>query len=357
MIVEKGAVRTAEAQETVLVLNRGSSSLKFGLFSVGETSTDELLASEIEAPGAGTAAFEQIEQILAGRRFGPPTAIGHRIVHGGSELREHSLIDLDTIALIEQAVPFAPVHDPESLALIRLAQAHFSGLPQVACFDTVFHVTLPEVAHVLPIPREYRSDGLRRYGFHGLSCESVVQQLAGTSPARLVVAHLGNGSSVTAIRDGRSIDTSMGLTPSGGVIMGSRSGDLDPGVLLYLLREKHLDAAKLADLTDSRSGMLGISGISGDIRRLHEAESDSADARLAVAMFCYSTRKQIAGMIAALGGIDVLVFTGGIGENDAAVREAICDGLKWVGEMAIRVVQSREDAMIARHTYEIVRKH
>ena len=331
--------------------------MKFGLFAVAAAEAKELTAGEIEAPGNGTEAFEQIEHFLADRKCAPTTAIGHRIVHGGFQLRDHCLIDLDTIALIERAVAFAPIHNPASLALIRLARAHFADLPQVACFDTAFHATLPEVAHILPLPREYRSDGVRRYGFHGLSCESVVQQLAGTLPARLVVAHLGNGSSVTAIKEGRSIDTSMGLTPSGGVIMGSRSGDLDPGVLLYLLREKHLDAAKLADLIDFHSGMLGISGISGDMRRLHEAETDSADARLAVAMFCYSTRKQIAGMVAALGGIDMLVFTGGVGENDAAVRAAICDGLEWVGGLAIRVIQSREDAMIARHTGEIVRNH
>lgn len=284
------------------MLNLGSSSLKFGLFSVSTDRADELVTGEIEAPDAADTALEQIEQTLADRKCEPPTAIGHRIVHGGFELREHCLIGPDTIAQIEQVVAFAPVHDPASIALIRLARAHFSGLPQVACFDTAFHATLPAVAHVLPIPREYQADGVRRYGFHGLSCESVVRQLAGALPARLVVAHLGNGSSVTAIKDGRSIDTSMGLTPSGGVVMGSRSGDLDPGVLLYLLRDKHLDAAELADLIDFQSGMLGISGISADMRRLHEAEADSADARLAIAMFCYSTRKQIAGMIAALGG-------------------------------------------------------
>ena len=356
MTSENGAVRTADAPETVLVLNRGSSSLKFGLFAVGESRTDELFAGEIEQRGAETAALEQIEQILAARKCAKPTAIGHRIVHGGFQMRDHCLIDLNTIALIEQAAAFAPIHDPAALALIRLAGAHFTDLPQVACFDTAFHATLPEIAHVLPIPREYRADGVRRYGFHGLSCESVVRHLAATLPSRLVVAHLGNGSSVTAIKDGRSIDTSMGLTPSGGVVMGSRSGDLDPGVLLYLLREKHFDAAKLADLIDFRSGMLGISGISGDMRRLHEAEPDSADARLAVAMFCYSTRKQIAGMIAALGGIDMLVFTGGIGENDAVVRAEICDGLEWLSGFTVCVVPSREDEMIARHTYELVKK-
>ncbi|MES2095970.1 MAG: acetate kinase [Pseudomonadota bacterium] len=326
--------------------------MKFGLFSVDDAEATELVSGDIEAPGPE--AFGQIEHILADRKCAAPTAIGHRIVHGGFQLREHCLIDDHTVALLEQASAFAPIHDPASLALIRLAREHFGALPQVACFDTVFHADLPEVAYVLPIPREYRAAGIRRYGFHGLSCESVVRHLAGDVPARLIVAHLGNGSSVTAIRDGRSIDTSMGLTPSGGVIMASRSGDLDPGVLLYLLREKHIDAAELAEMIDFRSGLLGISDISGDMRRLHEAAPTNADARLAIGMFCYSVRKQIAGMIAALGGIDLLVFTGGVGENDDAVRATICAGLDWVDGLAVDVIESREDAMIAAHTRAIV---
>ena len=167
---------------------------------------------------------------------------------------------------------------------------------------------------------ELRSEGIQRYGFHGLSCESIVHQLANDLPYRLVIAHLGNGASVTAVKGGKSIDTSMGLTPTGGVIMGTRSGDLDPGVLVYLMREKKFDSAMLEELVDHRSGLLGISGVGSDMRRLHEAASSNADARLAIQMFCYSVRKQVAAMIAALGGVDLLVFTGGIGENDVEVR-------------------------------------
>src|SRR5450631_2334723 len=201
----------------------------------------------------------------------------------------------------------------------------------MACFDTSFHAELPQVARVLPIAKKWQLQGVRRYGFHGLSCESIVHQLEGDLPRRLVIAHLGNGASITAVRNGQSVDTSMGLTPTGGVIMGTRTGDLDPGVLIYLLREKKLDAAMLEELVDRRSGLLGISGVDSDVRRLHEAAPSSAGARLAIQMFCYSVRKQLAAMVAVLEGVDMLVFTGGIGENDAEVRAAICSGLSWMG--------------------------
>ncbi len=245
----------------------------------------------------------------------------------------------------------------------------------MACLDTAFHAGLPEVARVLPIPREWQSAGIQRYGFHGLSCESILHQLGLDLPDRVIIAHLGNGASVTAVKGGGSIDTSMGLTPTGGVIMGTRSGDLDPGVLVYLMREKKLDAALLEELVDHRCGLLGISGVSSDMRRLHEAASSNPDARLAVQMFCYSVRKQMAGMIAALDGVDLIVFTGGIGENDPEVRAVICDGLSWIGvrltegrnQLAINpisdpasrcpvlVLGSREDEQIVRHPHVALR--
>jgi acetate kinase len=226
---------------------------------------------------------------------------------------------------------------------------------------------------VLPVARELQSEGIQRYGFHGLSCESIVHQLGGDLPNHLVIAHLGNGASVTAIRGGKSIDTSMGLTPTGGVIMGTRSGDLDPGILIYLMREKKFDAAMLEALVDHRSGLLGISGIGSDMRGLHEAASSNADARLAIQMFCYSVRKQVAAMISALGALDLLVFTGGIGENDVETRTAICGGLAWLGvsldearnrsannpisdtrsRSAVYVLPSQEDEQIARHTWAL----
>jgi acetate kinase len=260
------------------------------------------------------------------------------------------------------------------LSVIRFAQENFPELPQVACFDTMFHAGMPEVARTLPIPRELRSDGIQRYGFHGLSCESIMRQLGDKPPDRLVIAHLGNGVSVTAVKGGESVDTSMGLTPSGGVIMGTRCGDIDPGVLVYLVREKNFDAARLEALVDHRAGLLGISGIDGDMRRLHDVSTSNADARLAIRMFCYSIRKQVAAMAAVLDGLDLLVFTGGIGEHDAEVRDQICGGLSWLGishdqardqalrspinhsrpRSVVRVIPSQEDVQIAVHTWELV---
>jgi acetate kinase len=380
---------------TVLALNSGSSSLKFGLYRVGSSRTDMLLGGEAESigdrqgrfhargPGAEALLSEtlsipsqreaiiRIGRALADAGMPAPAAIGHRIVHGGPTLRQHCLIDDAVLRRLEAATGFAPLHIPAALSVISFAQAHFPGLPQVACFDTTFHADMAEVARVLPISRDLQRDGIQRYGFHGLSCESIVHQLAGEPPSRLVIAHLGNGASVTAVKGGKSIDTSMGLTPTGGVMMGTRSGDLDPGVLIYLMREKGFDAAMLEDLVDHRSGLLGISGLASDMRSLHQAAAAHADARLAVAMFCYSVRKQVAAMIAALEGADLVVFTGGIGENDADARAAICAGLSWIGvsldqarnraasnpisdsasRCPVLVLPSQEDEQIARHTW------
>jgi acetate kinase len=387
----------ARPQLDVLALNSGSSSLKFGLYRVGSSRIEKLFCGEAESIGdkngkwhakdsRGNAlisetasipsqreAIIRIGELLVNSKMPRPVAIGHRIVHGGPKLRQHCLIDDPVLTQLEAATAFAPLHIPPTLSLIRFAQEHFPGLPQVACFDTTFHTELPSVARVLPIPKELQSEGIQRYGFHGLSCESIMLQLALDPPNRLVIAHLGNGASVTAVKGGKSIDTSMGLTPNGGVIMGTRSGDLDPGVLVYLMREKKFDRVMLEELVDRRSGLLGISGVGSDMRQLHEAASSNADARLAVAMFCYSVRKQVAAMTAALGGIDLLVFTGGIGENDVEARAEICGGLSWLGvsvdearnrsgkntinrsesRCAVRVFASQEDEQIARHTWAL----
>ncbi len=290
----------------VLALNSGSSSLKFGLYRVGFSRTQMLLSGEAEAIGEEKSKFRaqdghgdallsetisipsqleaivRIGKLLAESSMPAPAAIGHRIVHGGPRLWQHCLIDDLVLRQLEAASAFAPLHIPSALSVIRFAREHFPGLPQVACFDTTFHAELAEVARVLPVSKELQSEGIQRYGFHGLSCELIVYQLATALPSRLVIAHLGNGASVTAVKSGRSIDTSMGLTPTGGVIMGTRSGDLDPGVLIYLMREKKFDGAMLEELVDHRSGLLGISGLSSDMRRLHEAASSNADARLAI---------------------------------------------------------------------------
>jgi acetate kinase len=386
----------ARPELNVLALNSGSSSLKFGLYRVGPSRTGMLIFGEAEGIGEAKSGFHakdsqnspllseaisiprqrdavvRVAKLLADLKMPVPDAIGHRIVHGGPKLRQHCLIDGAVLQQLEAASAFAPLHTPSALSVIRFAQEHFPGLPQVACFDTTFHAEMPERACVLPLPREFQAAGIQRYGFHGLSCESIMHQLAET-PDRVIIAHLGNGASVTAVKGGKSIDTSMGLTPTGGVIMGTRSGDLDPGVLVYLVREKKFDAAMLEQLVDHHSGLLGISGVGSDMRDLREAASSNADARLAIEMFCYSVRKQVAAMIAALGGLDLLVFTGGIGENDAEVCAAICGGLAWVGidpgamqnrvandtpgdpqsRCRVDVLASQEDEQIARHTWAL----
>jgi acetate kinase len=385
----------------VLSLNSGSSSLKFGLYRVSHDRAEALLSGEAQSIGEDGGEFyakdhhgkalvsetrgmasqqvavRRIGQLLADTQAPAPTAVGHRIVHGGPKLRRHCRIDGPVLEQLEAAAPFAPLHTPAALSVIRFARAHFPGLPEVACFDTAFHADMPDVARVLPVACELRAEGIERYGFHGLSCESIVRQLGDAVPRRLIIAHLGNGASVTAVSRGRSIDTSMGLTPSGGVIMGTRSGDIDPGVLIYLAREKGFDAAALEDLVDHRSGLAGISGVSGDMRVLREAAASNADARLAIQMFGYSVRKQVAAMIAVLGGVDLIAFTGGIGENDWRSRADICAGLAWAGVSLdetrnrsaadpingsgpgcqVRVLPSREDDQIARHTCALIPQH
>lgn len=387
---------SAGRPSSVLALNSGSSSLKFGLYrmtssipqmilsgaaeSIGERQgkflakdgDDRTLVSESATFQTQSDALARISSLLDDRDDARPAAVGHRVVHGGPNLRRHCLIDDPVIRQIEAATVFAPLHNPPALSIIRFAQQHFPKLPQVACFDTVFHAGMPNVTRTLPLPLELRSEGIQRYGFHGLSCESIMRQLGKNRPERLIIAHLGNGASVTAVKDGKSVDTSMGLTPTGGVIMGTRCGDLDPGVLLYLMREKNFDAARLETLVDRHSGLFGISGI-GDMRQLHEASATNVDARLAIQMFCYSIRKHVAGMIAALDGAALLIFTGGIGEHDADVRAKICDGLSWFGvrldpkrnqspercisdqrsRCAVHVLPSEEDMEIAVHTHEL----
>ena len=382
---------------TVLALDTGSSSLKFGLYRVQLTTAEVMFSGEAEAIGEPVGRFHaedasgvmlgdernpiatqadalvRIGKLLAEAHRGAPDAIGHRVVHGGPRLRRHCLIDEPVLGELEAASVFAPLHMPAALSAIRFAQARFPGIPQAACFDTAFHADMPDIARVLPIAREVQSHGVQRYGFHGLSCESIVRQFVGGPPERLIIAHLGAGASVTAVRAGQSIDTSMGLTPTGGMMMATRSGDLDPGVLLYLMREKGFDAAMIEDLVDRRSGLLGVSCASGDMRALHDASASNPAARLAVEMFCAAVAKQVAAMITALGGVDALVFTGGIGENDGAVRAAICDHLSWIAvgldqtrnrsatnpisdadsRCKVLVLPSREDEEIARHAWAL----
>ncbi len=356
----------------VLVFNAGSSSLKYGLYRVAGV-TAEVVVEDDARLDDETSIGDAVTCVAARLSDGglpPPDAVGHRIVHGGPGQRDHALIDDAVLRRLDAARPFAPLHLPIAIELVRRAGDAFGGRPQVACIDTAFHATLDRCARTLPLPASLRADGIERYGFHGLSCESIVAQLGDDVPARTIVAHLGSGASVTALRDSRSIDTSMGLTPSGGTMMATRTGDLDPGVLLYLLREKRFDAAHLERLIDHEAGLVGVSGTTGDMRTLEARAADDPDAALAVAMFCRSAARQIAAMIASLDGLDLLVFTGGIGEHDAAARAAICASLRWIGvsvdadrnadgegsvqtpdsRCEVRVMPLQENVQIARHT-------
>lgn len=389
------------SEAPVLALNSGSSSLKFGLYRVSGTETLSLLSGESQGLGEAAASFHVTDaqgvtvqretsamadasdaiigicEWLAERHAPAPVAIGHRIVHGGPHLRQHALIDTQVMTQLEAALTFAPLHTPAALAVIRYAATHFPGLPQVACLDTCFHEAMPPVASTLPLPRATRAAGIRRYGFHGLSCESIVRQLGPALPEGLLIAHLGNGASITAVRDGISIDTSMGLTPTGGLMMGTRSGDLDPGVLVHLMREMKLDAAAIEDLVGHHCGLLGVSGISADMRALHDAVGVNPDARLAIDMFCYAVAKALGAMSTALRGVDQIVFTGGIGEHDHLVRAMICAQLASLGvdldevrnrrglglitrdgsRCTAQVLLSRENEQIALHTWALCDLH
>jgi acetate kinase len=385
---------------TVLTLNSGSSSLKFALFgkeSPGEAAEPrELYSGAVEGIGSDQAslwirgqsgepvhqepravpdqgvAFEAVAALFAGSRFPAPHAVGHRVVHGGPKLLQHTRITPDVIRELEAAAVFAPLHVPVEIRLIRLAEARFPGVPQFACFDTAFHRTLPEEASRFALPENFWQAGVRRYGFHGLSCESILHALGSPGPPRMILAHLGSGASITAILNGCSADTTMGLTPTGGIVMATRTGDLDPGVFLHLLRTTRLSPDRLEQLLDRQSGLLALSGFTGDMKRLHQASADPR-ARLAVEVFSRSARKGIGGLIAILGGLDLLVFTGGIGEHDALVRASICRGLEPFGialdpaaneqnretisasaSVRVRVLKTNENAQIARHAYRLL---
>jgi acetate kinase len=318
---------------------------------------------------AGTAdASKFLVGFLAERKFPNPDVAGHRIVHGGPQLRVHQVITPEVLKTLELAVPFAPLHLPPALEVLRHSMQRFPGIPQIACFDTAFHRTLPDYAARLPFSREFWNKGLQRYGFHGLSFEAIVDTLGSSLPSKVVVAHLGNGCSLCAIHDGKSIDTTMGLTPAGGVMMGTRSGDLDPGVLLHMLREGYTGET-LDRLLNHESGLRGVSGKTNDMRQLLAGAPTDNDAALAVEMFCYVITKFVGAMIAALGGIELLVFTAGIGEHAAPIRARICARLEHLGirldaaanennaeiisapasKCPVRVIPTDEDLQIARH--------
>ena len=264
------------------------------------------------------------------------TAVGHRVVHGGPKYSEPQRINAEMVEELHRLSPFDPEHLPEEILLTEAFHRRFPDLPQVACFDTGFHHDLPRVAQLLPIPRRYEAQGVRRYGFHGLSYTFLIGELArlaGTEAAqgRVILAHLGNGASLAAVRDGKSVDTSMSFTPTAGVPMSTRSGDLDPGLIWYLARTEKRSTKQFNEMVNFQSGLLGVSETSSDMRDLLDCETRDVRAAEAIAQFCYQVKKWIGSFAAALGGLDTLVFAGGIGENAAPIRERICDGLGFLG--------------------------
>ena len=381
----------------ILCINSGSSSIKFALYATGDGEETALGSGAVERIGQSAGriwlrregqgrvdrtdrfpdqrgALQAILEALQEAGCVAPDGVGHRVVSGGPRYLEHCRIDADFLQHIREYLRFAPLHLPAEIAAVEALQTAWPDIPQVACFDTAFHRTIPEVASRLPLPRNLWHEGVRKYGFHGLSYEYIVSRLAGAIQGRTIIAHLGNGASLAAVRDGRCMDTSMGLTPTGGLVMGTRCGDLDPGVLLYLIEEKGYDGPQLERLLNHLSGLLGISAISGDMQTLLSLRANEPHAQQALDIFAYSARKQIGAMVAALGGIDRLVFTGGIGEHAAPMRWAICRGLEYLGlqldplrndaqntvistadsVVQVQVIPTNEDLIIARHTQRLL---
>ena len=391
----------------VLVLNSGSSSIKFSVYEAGSGQRQKLHEGAVDGIGtdqgsfwikdaAGkklvdqtpalptrAVAFALVAGALHSGNFSAPAAIGHRMVCGGPTVQDNQAITPELIDEMERYTAFAPLHTPIACYIMREALRLFPGVPNFVCLDSYFHRTMPEVARHMPIPEEYSEMGVRRYGAHGISYESIVYQLQPNVPGKLVVAHLGNGASISAIRNGECLDTSMGLTPTGGIISGTRTGDIDPGVLLFILRKicetatSASDAAdKLETVASKKSGLLGVSGLSNDMRDLRDAiKAGNAKARLAVDKFTWTIARWIGSYVAELDGLDMLVFTGGIGENDIASRAEICAGLSALGivldpvrnnvrgaavisdensPVTVRVIPAAEDLMIVNHVLRLM---
>ena len=392
----------------ILVINSGSSSIKFSIFDTAGGEPLPLYTGEVAGLGTGAATFSFRDAAgqdvssgskLTGTETSPEAiglvvqavsrpelpkvdAVGYRVVHPGPKLDRHQKITPEVLKDLDEAIVFAPLHDPAAIAVIKEMMARFPNARHYACFDTVFHQTMPEAAATYAIPAEYRDRGVRRYGFHGLSCESIVSRLRAQQaipfPRRMIIAHLGSGCSVTAAVDGRSVDTSMGLTPAGGVVMGTRPGDLDPGLVLYLLRRMDGDqATALEKMLNHDAGMVALSGLPNDMKILRrEAAGGNAQAQLAAWVFTRSVKKTIGGFAALMGGVDAIVFTGGIGEHDAQSRREIAGGLELLGismnsarneatndairavsasdsVSAVLVVPAKEDWMIAVHVQRL----
>ena len=381
----------------ILTINGGSSSIKFALFETGDSlrrilaggidrigqpgatlrmkgsNPGDNLSRPVTAPDLTTAVGALIDGIEERSGHGAFTAVGHRVVHGGPKYSQPQRITAEMVEELRRLSPFDPEHLPEEILLTEEFHRRFPDMAQVACFDTAFHHDLPRVAQLLPIPRRYEAQGVRRYGFHGLSYAFLMGELArlaGTEVAhgRVILAHLGNGASLAAVHRAKSMDTSMSFTPTAGVPMSTRSGDLDPGLTWYLARTAGLDAKGFSEMVNFKSGLLGVSETSSDMRDLLEHEMQDVRAAEAVALFCYQVKKWIGAFAAALGGLDTLVFAGGIGENAPTARARICNGLGFLGiqleekqnaanesvisaatsRVPVRVIPTDEEVMIAR---------
>ena len=353
-------MKTAKTKTCVLTINGGSSSIKFALFEAAGAPR-RILRGQIEGIGLPQCSFA-VKGLNQADSFSRPivapdhtaavailmdwvqeriasgalTAVGHRVVHGGPKYWEPQRITPAMVEELRQLSPFDPEHLPEEILLTEAFRRRFPDLPQIACFDTAFHHNMPRVARLLPIPRRYDAKGVHRYGFHGLSCAYLMEELARMAGAkaaqgRVILAHLGNGASITAVRGGKSIDTSMSFTPTAGLPMSTRSGDLDPGLGWYLARTEQVTAKQFHHMINHESGLLGVSEISSDMRELLLRENEDVRAAEAVALFCYQAKKWICSMAGALEGLDTLVFAGGIGENAPEVRARICRGLDFLG--------------------------
>ncbi|MGP8021333.1 MAG: acetate/propionate family kinase, partial [Limisphaerales bacterium] len=353
-------MKAPKTKPCVLTINGGSSSIKFAMFEayselrrilegrvegiglpkgnfvVKGSSQADNFSRPVLAPDHTVAVAILMDWVQERIDSGALTAVGHRVVHGGPKYWEPQRITSEMVEALHQLSPFDPEHLPEEILLTEAFHRRFPNLPQIACFDTAFHHDMPRVARLLPIPRRYDAKGVQRYGFHGLSCAYLMEELARVAGAkaaqrRVILAHLGNGASVTAVRGGKSIDTSMSFTPTAGLPMSTRSGDLDPGISWYLSRTEQVTARHFHHMINHESGLLGVSEISSDMRELLLREKEDVRAAEAVALFCYQAKKFICAMAGALEGLNTLVFAGGIGENMPVVRARICSGLDWMG--------------------------
>jgi acetate kinase len=344
--------------DRLLTIHAGSSSLKFATFKLDPDPICEL-RGQLSGIGQGVAKLSGIDWAtrdlkLENHRDAVALlierleidAVGHRVVHGGTPFTAPVKIDAAIIAKLRDLIPLAPLHQPHNVAAIEAVAAALPNLPQVACFDTAFHATQPEVAARFALPEKYWQAGIRRYGFHGLSYEAILHRLGADTPARLIVAHLGNGASLAAVKDGRCIATTMGFSTLDGLMMGTRAGLLDPGVILHLMRSDGLDRAALEKLLYHESGLLGVSGLTADMKTLLESEDPRA--HLAVDLYCTRIIREIGSLAAALQGLDMLVFTGGVGENAAPIRDRVTQALQWLHPV-LRVIPTDEELTIARH--------